>query len=111
MAAVSNNTPNRVFPASRVTIMGVLNVTPDSFSDGGRLAQRGEHGRGGVGVIGRLGRRAQRVIFRRFRGLRDRRCAQRGGGPGQKAAARQMFERLAGHVVPPGGNLCFAAVP
>jgi dihydropteroate synthase len=26
-----------VFPASRVTVFGVLNLTPDSFSDGGRL--------------------------------------------------------------------------
>ncbi len=26
------------FPSDRVTIVGVLNVTPDSFSDGGRLA-------------------------------------------------------------------------
>jgi dihydropteroate synthase len=26
-----------IFPRSRVTIVGVLNVTPDSFSDGGRL--------------------------------------------------------------------------
>jgi dihydropteroate synthase len=26
-----------VFPPDRVTVMGVLNVTPDSFSDGGRL--------------------------------------------------------------------------
>jgi len=27
-----------IFPTDRVTIMGVLNVTPDSFSDGGRFA-------------------------------------------------------------------------
>lgn len=26
-----------IFPPSRVTVMGVLNATPDSFSDGGRL--------------------------------------------------------------------------
>ena len=26
-----------VFPPERVTIVGILNVTPDSFSDGGRL--------------------------------------------------------------------------
>ena len=26
-----------VFPRSRVTIVGVLNATPDSFSDGGRF--------------------------------------------------------------------------
>ena len=26
-----------VFPPERVTLVGVLNVTPDSFSDGGRL--------------------------------------------------------------------------
>ncbi len=25
------------FPRDRVTVMGVLNATPDSFSDGGRL--------------------------------------------------------------------------
>lgn len=30
-----------IFPRSRVTIVGVLNVTPDSFSDGGRFT-RGE---------------------------------------------------------------------
>ncbi|MDG2335817.1 MAG: dihydropteroate synthase [Myxococcota bacterium] len=28
---------DQLFPADRVTVMGVLNVTPDSFSDGGRL--------------------------------------------------------------------------
>ncbi len=27
-----------IFPPDRVTVMGVLNVTPDSFSDGGRFA-------------------------------------------------------------------------
>lgn len=29
-----------VFPSSRVTIVGVLNLTPDSFSDGGRFVDR-----------------------------------------------------------------------
>ncbi len=29
-----------IFPPERVTIVGVLNVTPDSFSDGGRLLAR-----------------------------------------------------------------------
>lgn len=29
------------FPRDRVTIVGVLNLTPDSFSDGGRLLERG----------------------------------------------------------------------
>lgn len=28
-----------IFPRSRVTIVGVLNLTPDSFSDGGRWLQ------------------------------------------------------------------------
>ena len=27
-----------IFPRNRVTVMGVLNATPDSFSDGGRFA-------------------------------------------------------------------------
>jgi len=30
-----------VFPGDRVTIVGILNVTPDSFSDGGRFARPG----------------------------------------------------------------------
>jgi len=30
---------NPVFPATRVTVVGVLNVTPDSFSDGGRFEE------------------------------------------------------------------------
>ena len=30
-----------IFPRGRVTILGVLNVTPDSFSDGGRFTQSG----------------------------------------------------------------------
>ena len=30
-------TNESVFPPDRVTIVGVLNVTPDSFSDGGHL--------------------------------------------------------------------------
>jgi len=30
-----------LFPRGRVTLMGVLNVTPDSFSDGGRLLRPG----------------------------------------------------------------------
>ena len=29
--------PSALFPRDRATILGVLNVTPDSFSDGGRL--------------------------------------------------------------------------
>jgi dihydropteroate synthase len=37
-----------LFPRGRVTILGVLNVTPDSFSDGGRFAQT--IGEGGEGV-------------------------------------------------------------
>jgi dihydropteroate synthase len=32
-----------IFPPDRVTIVGVLNLTPDSFSDGGRLL-RGDGG-------------------------------------------------------------------
>ncbi|MGB1562457.1 MAG: dihydropteroate synthase [Sinimarinibacterium flocculans] len=32
--------PNRVFDLSEPCVMGVLNVTPDSFSDGGRYATR-----------------------------------------------------------------------
>ncbi|MDH3520326.1 MAG: dihydropteroate synthase [Myxococcales bacterium] len=35
-----------IFPPDRVTIFGILNVTPDSFSDGGRLF----HGTAGVAV-------------------------------------------------------------
>jgi len=31
---------NRVLDLSRTHVMGILNVTPDSFSDGGRFAQR-----------------------------------------------------------------------
>ncbi len=31
----------RVFPPDRVTVVGVLNVTPDSFSDGGRFTRAG----------------------------------------------------------------------
>ena len=30
-----------VFPPDRVTVMGVVNLTPDSFSDGGRLVRSG----------------------------------------------------------------------
>ena len=30
-----------IFPRDRVTVMGVLNATPDSFSDGGRFASPG----------------------------------------------------------------------
>lgn len=37
-------TNESVFPPERVTVVGVLNVTPDSFSDGGRLLD----GRGGL---------------------------------------------------------------
>ena len=32
---------DQLFPADRVTVMGILNVTPDSFSDGGRLLDSG----------------------------------------------------------------------
>jgi dihydropteroate synthase len=32
-----------IFPRNRVTIVGVLNATPDSFSDGGRFVHAGEH--------------------------------------------------------------------
>jgi len=35
-------THESLFPSERVTIVGVLNVTPDSFSDGGRLLGRGD---------------------------------------------------------------------
>ncbi len=35
---------SEIFPRSRVTIVGVLNVTPDSFSDGGRFARAGRAG-------------------------------------------------------------------
>ena len=31
-----------IFPRNRVTVMGVLNVTPDSFSDGGRFASQAQ---------------------------------------------------------------------
>lgn len=31
---------SRIFPPDRVTIIGVLNLTPDSFSDGGRFLDR-----------------------------------------------------------------------
>jgi len=31
---------NRVLDLSRTHVMGILNITPDSFSDGGRFAQR-----------------------------------------------------------------------
>lgn len=33
-----------IFPRERVTLVGVLNITPDSFSDGGRFFE-GSHGR------------------------------------------------------------------
>jgi dihydropteroate synthase len=33
--------PSALFPRDRATILGVLNVTPDSFSDGGRLWRGG----------------------------------------------------------------------
>ncbi|MCZ6465208.1 MAG: dihydropteroate synthase [Proteobacteria bacterium] len=33
-----------IFPRDRVTIVGVLNLTPDSFSDGGRYVRRGDDG-------------------------------------------------------------------
>ena len=31
---------NRVLDLSRTHVMGILNITPDSFSDGGRFTQR-----------------------------------------------------------------------
>jgi dihydropteroate synthase len=34
-----------IFPPGRVTIVGILNATPDSFSDGGRFVGKGAHGR------------------------------------------------------------------
>jgi dihydropteroate synthase len=34
-------TESTIFPQERVTIVGVLNVTPDSFSDGGRFVRAG----------------------------------------------------------------------
>ncbi len=34
-------TDSAIFPQGRVTIVGVLNATPDSFSDGGRFLRRG----------------------------------------------------------------------
>ena len=33
---------NRVLDLARPQVMGILNVTPDSFSDGGRFRQRDE---------------------------------------------------------------------
>lgn len=33
---------NRVLDLSRTHVMGILNITPDSFSDGGRFSQRDE---------------------------------------------------------------------
>jgi dihydropteroate synthase len=37
MPAPLRESPPPIFPPGRVTIVGVLNLTPDSFSDGGRL--------------------------------------------------------------------------
>ncbi|MCH7645498.1 MAG: dihydropteroate synthase [Myxococcales bacterium] len=34
-------TASAIFPRERVTVVGVLNATPDSFSDGGRLVDDG----------------------------------------------------------------------
>jgi hypothetical protein len=34
-------TQSTIFPQERVTIVGVLNLTPDSFSDGGRFVRAG----------------------------------------------------------------------
>jgi dihydropteroate synthase len=34
-------TASAIFPRERVTVVGVLNATPDSFSDGGRLVDEG----------------------------------------------------------------------
>jgi len=36
---------SELFPADRVTILGILNATPDSFSDGGRLLGEGDRPR------------------------------------------------------------------
>ena len=38
-----------IFPPQRVTIVGVLNLTPDSFSDGGRFVAEARSD-GGAGV-------------------------------------------------------------
>jgi len=35
--------PSPVFPPDRVSVVGVLNATPDSFSDGGRFVRGDEH--------------------------------------------------------------------
>ena len=34
-------TASAIFPRERVTVVGVLNATPDSFSDGGQLVAEG----------------------------------------------------------------------
>jgi len=47
-----------IFPRGRVTIVGVLNATPDSFSDGGRLCDAA--GRIDVDAAVALGRRHER---------------------------------------------------
>jgi len=39
-----------IFPPQRVTIVGVLNLTPDSFSDGGRFVSGAASAAGGAGV-------------------------------------------------------------
>ncbi len=40
-APLREPSPPPIFPVGRVTIVGVLNLTPDSFSDGGRLLGAG----------------------------------------------------------------------
>lgn len=50
-------TNESVFPPERVTLVGVLNVTPDSFSDGGRLLDED-----GDVARGRLLDRARRLV-------------------------------------------------
>jgi dihydropteroate synthase len=57
-----------IFPAGRVTIVGVLNLTPDSFSDGGRLlAASGGAARGGAGAAARARGPARRMCRPRSR--------------------------------------------
>jgi dihydropteroate synthase len=50
-------TNESVFPPERVSVVGVLNVTPDSFSDGGRLL-----GTGGLVDLDRLVARASELV-------------------------------------------------
>ena len=93
----------------RPAVMGVLNVTPDSFSDGGRFVEASaaiEHGRrlaaAGCGARGR-GRRIDasgRGAGLRGRGARA--CGARARGPGR----RRDLDR---HVEGSGGAICARA--